>query len=62
MLFFNQNHGYLEGLVRGFKNGLLNQSEYQDFVQNHLMFRLFPSKLYRGGLGDSAFSFIKGTR
>ena len=35
MLFFNQNHGYLEGLVRGFKNGLLNQSEYQDFVQNH---------------------------
>ena len=25
MLFFNTNHGYLEGLVRGFKNGLLNQ-------------------------------------
>ena len=38
MLFFNQNHGYLEGLVRGFKNGLLNQSEYQDCVQNHPFF------------------------
>ena len=33
MLLFNQNFGYLEGLVRGFKNGLLNQSEYQALTQ-----------------------------
>ena len=39
MLFFNTNHGYLEGLVRGFKNGLLNQGTQgflsrRHFVQN----------------------------
>ena len=33
MLLFNTNYGYLEGLVRGFKNGLLNQSEYQALTQ-----------------------------
>ena len=33
MIFFNTNHGYLEGLVRGFKNGLLNQAEYQALTQ-----------------------------
>ena len=33
MLLFNQSFGYLEGLVRGFKNGLLTQSEYQALTQ-----------------------------
>jgi V-type H+-transporting ATPase subunit d len=33
MLLFNTNYGYLEGLVRGFKNGLLTQSEYQALTQ-----------------------------
>ena len=33
MLFFNTSYGYLEGLVRGFKNGLLNQAEYQALTQ-----------------------------
>jgi len=36
MLFFNQNHGYLEGLVRGFKNGLLNQSDIR------ILFKIIP--------------------
>ena len=33
MWFFNTSYGYLEGLVRGFKNGLLNQAEYQALTQ-----------------------------
>jgi V-type H+-transporting ATPase subunit d len=33
MLLFNQSFGYLEGLVRGFKNGLLSQAEYQALTQ-----------------------------
>ena len=33
MLLFNASYGYLEGLVRGFKNGLLSQAEYQALTQ-----------------------------
>jgi len=33
MLLFNPQYGYLEGMVRGFKNGLLNQTEYQALTQ-----------------------------
>ena len=57
MLLFNQNFGYLEGLVRGFKNGLLNHSEYQALTQCdsledlkiHLSVRIFKNNnQYRG--------------
>lgn len=30
---FNIDHGYLEGLVRGFKGGILKQSDYVNLVQ-----------------------------
>ncbi|OZC12472.1 ATP synthase, subunit C [Onchocerca flexuosa] len=30
---FNIDHGYLEGLVRGFKGGILTQSDYANLVQ-----------------------------
>ena len=30
---FNIDHGYLEGLVRGFKGGILNTSDYANLVQ-----------------------------
>lgn len=32
-LFFNINNGYLEGLVRGFKGGVLKQTDYLNLVQ-----------------------------
>jgi len=32
-LFFNIDNGYLEGLVRGFKAGILRQSDYLNLVQ-----------------------------
>jgi len=32
-MFFNINHGYLEGLVRGFKGGILSQTDYSNLVQ-----------------------------
>ncbi len=32
-LFFNINNGYLEGLVRGFKGGVLKQADYLNLVQ-----------------------------
>ncbi|ODV95537.1 hypothetical protein PACTADRAFT_50247 [Pachysolen tannophilus NRRL Y-2460] len=32
-LFFNIDNGYIEGLVRGYKNGLLTQSQYLNLVQ-----------------------------
>uniref|UniRef100_A0AAY4F023 V-type proton ATPase subunit n=1 Tax=Denticeps clupeoides TaxID=299321 RepID=A0AAY4F023_9TELE len=32
-LFFNVDNGYLEGLVRGFKAGILSQGDYLNLVQ-----------------------------
>uniref|UniRef100_A0A5S6QC92 V-type proton ATPase subunit n=1 Tax=Trichuris muris TaxID=70415 RepID=A0A5S6QC92_TRIMR len=32
-LTFNINHGYLEGLVRGFRGGILSPSDYSNLVQ-----------------------------
>lgn len=32
-LDFNNNSGYLEGLVRGLKGGILKQTDYQVLVQ-----------------------------
>lgn len=33
MLYFNIDNGYLEGLVRGFRNGILKQTDYLNLVQ-----------------------------
>lgn len=30
---FNIDHGYLEGLLRGFKSGILRQNDYLNLVQ-----------------------------
>lgn len=32
-LSFNVNHGYLEGLVRGMKAGILAQTDYHNLAQ-----------------------------
>lgn len=32
-LYFNVDNGYLEGLVRGFKAGVLRQGDYVNLVQ-----------------------------
>jgi len=32
-LNFNIDHGYLEGLVRGFRSGILRQTDYMNLVQ-----------------------------
>lgn len=32
-ILFNVNHGYLEGLVRGFKSGILRAQDYSNLVQ-----------------------------
>ncbi len=32
-VLFNVDHGYLEGLVRGFKSGILKVHDYQNLVQ-----------------------------
>ena len=32
-LLFNIDNGYLEGLVRGFKGGVLKQADYLNLVQ-----------------------------
>lgn len=32
-LFFNLDHGYAEGLCRGFKSGILKASDYHNLVQ-----------------------------
>lgn len=32
-LYFNVDNGYLEGLVRGFKAGILTQGDYLNLVQ-----------------------------
>jgi hypothetical protein len=45
---FNINHGFLEGIVRGFKVGILKQSDYMNLMQcetleggNIVLFKLF---------------------
>ncbi len=32
-LFFNLDHGYAEGLCRGFKSGILKATDYHNLVQ-----------------------------
>lgn len=32
-LFFNSHSGYLEGVLRGFKAGLLTQGQYSNLTQ-----------------------------
>lgn len=32
-LVFNLDHGYVEGLCRGFKSGILKITDYQNLVQ-----------------------------
>lgn len=32
-LFFNMDHGYAEGLCRGFKSGILKSADYHNLVQ-----------------------------
>ena len=31
--FFNVDNGYLEGLVRGFRSGIMNRADYLNLVQ-----------------------------
>ena len=30
---FNVDHGYLDGIVRGFKSGILTQTDYMNLTQ-----------------------------
>ena len=32
-LSFNMDNGYLEGLVRGFRSGILNRTDYLNLIQ-----------------------------
>lgn len=32
-LYFNVNNGYIEGIVRGYRNGLLTNSNYSNMTQ-----------------------------
>jgi V-type H+-transporting ATPase subunit d len=32
-LFFNVNNGYVEGIVRGYRNGLLTSGAYSNLTQ-----------------------------
>ncbi len=32
-LLYNIDHGYLEGLVRGFKSGVLSRTDYLNLIQ-----------------------------
>jgi V-type H+-transporting ATPase subunit d len=48
--FFNIDHGYLEGLIRGFKSGLLTGTDYSNLVQCEtleglklLFFKVYPN-------------------
>ena len=67
---FNVDHGYLEGLVRGFRSGILTRVDYLNLVQcetvdGELLF-VFRRRLTLGGpggggetrLGDCLLSFF----
>jgi V-type H+-transporting ATPase subunit d len=33
MLYFNVDHGFLEGIARGYKEGIITSAQYMNFVQ-----------------------------
>lgn len=33
MIEFNANHGYLEGVLRGFKNRILTENDYANLME-----------------------------
>lgn len=41
-LFFNSHSGYVEGIVRGFKAGLLSQQQYQNLTQCETLEGTYP--------------------
>lgn len=50
-LYFNVDHGYLEGLVRGCKAGLLTQQDYINLVQcETLEGKCYPFHLKKKGV------------
>ncbi|XP_002126185.2 V-type proton ATPase subunit d-like [Ciona intestinalis] len=51
-MFFNMDSGYLEGLVRGFKNGILNKEDYRHLTQCDTLEDL---KLHLQGTGYGHF-------
>ena len=59
-LTFNLNNGYLEGLVRGFKGGILKQTDYLNLVQCETLEGIFSLRIFgllfsyrRGYLGST---------
>lgn len=44
--FFNIDHGYLEALIRGFKEGILTQTDYANLVQCETLEGYFVSAIY----------------
>lgn len=47
-LYFNVDNGYLEGLVRGFKAGILSQADYLNLVQCETLEGEFKQMLANG--------------
>ncbi len=45
-LSFNVDAGYLEGLVRGFKAGILRQTDYLNLIQCETLDGIFAMILY----------------
>ena len=42
-LMFNIDNGYLEGLVRGFKSGILTRTDYLNLIQCETLEGMSPS-------------------
>lgn len=52
---FNIDCGYLEGLCRGFKNGILKQTDYLNLVQCETLDGEFWCCIFTKLLNDSVF-------
>lgn len=46
--YFNVDHGYLEGLVRGFKAGILTSADYVNLAQCETLEGKFGGLFYLG--------------
>lgn len=55
-LFFNVDSGYLEGLVRGFRSGVLTQSDYLNLAQCETLEGEFCSKVVKLSLNTGKLS------
>jgi V-type H+-transporting ATPase subunit d len=59
--FFNMDSGYFEGLVRGFRSGILKQTDYINLCQCETLDGMFVLRKYPWEYSDSSSNEALGS-